>query len=334
MGETVSVLGAGSWGTALACLLTRNGHQVSLWCHTEAQARRLGLDRSNERYLPGIQFPPRLRVTSDLDEAVRHRDWLLLVVPSHAFAECLSRIAPLIPVGRAIAWATKGLEPSRGALLHQVARELLPDAGPLAVLSGPSFAREVALGLPTAITAGCEDEHFARRLAEALHNPRFRVYTSDDVIGIEVGGAVKNVLAIAAGVSDGLGFGANARAALITRGLHEITRLGLVLGARPETFMGLAGLGDLVLTCTDDQSRNRRVGLRLAEGKSLEEALQTIGQEAEGVLTARLVHRLAVDRGIDMPICEQTHGLLYEGLPPQQAVSNLLERELKSEIGI
>lgn len=331
MSHSVAVLGAGSWGTALACLLAGNGQPTVLWSHSPEHAAACQSGRHNPRYLPELRFPTALEVTAELGAAVAVAEWILVATPSRAFAPTLSAVAPFLRTNTPVAWATKGLEPQRGVLLHEVARDLLPAAGPLAVVSGPSFAGEVARGLPTAVTVASSTPAFAWRVAEALHNPRFRVYAGDDVTGVEVGGAVKNILAIAAGVSDGLGFGSNARAALITRGLTEMTRLGLTLGARAETFMGLAGLGDLVLTCTDDQSRNRRVGLALAAGQSLAEALQRIGQEAEGVPTTGLVRALAQARNVDMPICEQTYSLLYQHLPPEQAVRNLLERALRFE---
>jgi glycerol-3-phosphate dehydrogenase (NAD(P)+) len=253
-----------------------------------------------------------------------------VVVPSHAFRETLTRLTPRLKPHMRIAWATKGLEPESGKLLHEVAEEIV-GARPAAVISGPTFAREVAAGLPTAVTVASATPQFAADLASRLHSDTFRAYTSDDVIGVEVGGAVKNVLALAAGIADGLGFGANTRAALITRGLAEIMRLGVALGGKRETFMGLAGLGDLVLTCTDDQSRNRRLGLALARGTSLSDALREIGQIVEGVATAREVMRLAKAHGIEMPISEQVHCVLHEGKNPRAAVQSLLQREQKAE---
>jgi glycerol-3-phosphate dehydrogenase (NAD(P)+) len=243
----------------------------------------------------------------------------------------LSQLAPLVPAEVGIVWATKGFDPETGRLLHEVALER---AGPreLAVLSGPSFAAEVARGLPTAVTVAASNLAFAERCAALVRSERFRAYTHDDLIGVQVGGAAKNVLAVATGIADGLGFGANTRAALITRGLAELIRLGRALGARQQTFMGLAGLGDLVLTCTDDQSRNRRLGLALAQGKTASQALTAIGQEVEGVVTARAVHRIAHDRRIDMPISEQVHAVLYRGQTPEAATRELLERAGRSEL--
>lgn len=326
----IAVLGPGSWGTALAILLARHGAEVCLWGHDPEEVAALVRDRENKRFLPGIPLPDRLQPGDDLAACLDGADEVLVVVPSHAFAAVVRRIAELCPELRSLSWATKGFDPASGRLLHQVARELLPHTH-LAVVSGPTFAKEVAQGMPTAITVAATDAEHAARLAGYLHGDTFRAYTGDDVAGVEVGGAAKNVMAIAAGIADGLGFGANARAALITRGLAEITRLGLELGGKPETFMGLAGLGDLTLTCTDNQSRNRRMGLALAAGKTIEEAKAEIGQAVEGVGTAREVYQLAQKLGVDMPITEQTYKVLYEGLDPKQAVMNLLQREPKAE---
>lgn len=329
-GTSFAVLGAGSWGTALAILLARNGASVRLWGHLPEAVATLARDRENREFLPGIAFPPELQPEANLERAIEGVDEVLVVVPSHAFRDTLSAIAPLLQPDQSVSWATKGLEPHSGELLHHVAAEVLPQHS-LAVLSGPSFATEVARGLPTAISVASEDILHARRLATALHSDCFRAYASDDVTGLEVGGAAKNVMAIAAGIADGLGFGANARAALITRGLAEIMRFGLALGAKAETFMGLAGMGDLTLTCTDDQSRNRRMGLALARGLTLEQARKEIGQEVEGVRAAREIHHRALALGVEMPITDQTYQVLYQGLDPQQAVQNLLSREPRDE---
>jgi glycerol-3-phosphate dehydrogenase (NAD(P)+) len=324
------VLGAGSWGTALAILLARHGAGVRLWGHEPEKVEILDRDRENREYLPGVDFPDGLTPTASLAEALDGVDDILIVVPSHAFAEVVDQIANIRPDTATLSWATKGLEPHSSRPLHQVAAERLPDAQ-FAVLSGPTFAGEVARGAPTAITVAASARDYAERIAERLNGDTFRAYTSEDLIGVEVGGATKNVMAIAAGIADGLGFGANARAALITRGLAEITRLGLALGGHAETFMGLAGLGDLTLTCTDDQSRNRRMGLALARGLGIDEARDEIGQEVEGVATTREIHQLAHRLGIEMPITEQVYRILYEGLDPHEAVHNLLERDPKAE---
>jgi glycerol-3-phosphate dehydrogenase (NAD(P)+) len=326
----LAVLGAGSWGTALAVHLARNGADVSLWGHDPEATVALRRDRENRHYLPGIELPNGLTPTSDLAESVCNADEILLVVPSHAFAEVCAGVAELRPGLRTLSWATKGFDPHSNALLSDVAAQLLPDSN-LAVISGPTFAGEVARRLPTAITVASNNRMHADRVAAYLHGDNFRAYTSDDLIGVQVGGATKNVMAIAAGISDGLGFGANARAALITRGLHEIMLLGQAMGGKAETFMGLAGLGDLALTCTDDQSRNRRMGLALARGLDIAAAKREIGQEVEGVATAREVRMKSRLLGVEMPITEQTYQVLYEGLDPRAAVHNLLSREAKPE---
>ena len=330
-GERVAVLGAGSWGTALAILLCRNGHEVRLWGHDPAHIAQLQRDAENKAFLPGAPLPRSLEPVADLRRALTDATALLLVVPSQFFADVLLQAAPLMPAELGIAWATKGFEPGTGRLLHEVALDVAGERD-LGVLSGPSFAAEVAHGLPTAITVAATRPSFAQRLAALVHAERFRAYTHDDLIGVQVGGAAKNVLAIATGIADGLGFGANSRAALITRGLTELIRLGVALGARRETFMGLAGLGDLVLTCTDDQSRNRRLGLALARGQSAQEAMAAIGQEVEGFVTARAVRTIAERHGVEMPISEQVHAVLYEARSPEVATRLLLERAGKAEL--
>ncbi|WP_434149803.1 NAD(P)H-dependent glycerol-3-phosphate dehydrogenase [Methylocaldum gracile subsp. desertum] len=327
----VSVLGAGSWGTALALLIARNGHPTVLWGHHPEHLAKLNAARCNERYLPGARFPDNLRVVANLEEAVKTAEILVVAVPSHAFRNLLMDLAPHLTPESKIAWATKGLELQSGKLLHQVTEDVLGPDIPAAVLSGPSFARDLAANLPTAITVASREIEFAKMLAGLLHNNRFRAYTTEDIIGVQLGGATKNVLAIAAGVADGLGFGANSRAALITRGLAEMMRLGLALGGKPETFMGLAGVGDLILTCTDNQSRNRRFGLGLGKGLPREQVAAEIGQEIEGILTTKVIYQLAQSLGIEMPITEQTYKILYEGLAPSEAVNNLLLREQKPE---
>lgn len=327
----VAVLGAGSWGTALAIQLARGGRPAILWGHDSGHMARIAQERCNARYLPDVMLPESLRVEADLAAALSGVRDVLVAVPSHAFRAVLEAVKPHLRTDARLLWATKGLESGSRKLLHEVVSDVLGTAIPTAVVSGPTFAREVAKGLPTAVTVASADPAFARDVAERLHSETFRAYTGDDVIGVEVGGAVKNVLAIAAGIADGLGFGANARTALITRGLAEVMRLGIALGGRAETFMGLAGLGDLVLTCTDDQSRNRRLGLALGRGETLEQALTAIDQVVEGVQTAREVYELAQSLGIDMPITEQVYCVLYEGCTPRHAVHALLNRVQKSE---
>jgi glycerol-3-phosphate dehydrogenase (NAD(P)+) len=288
-------------------------------------------DRENKRYLPDVPFPPNLEVCPDLEDCLKGARDVLVVVPSHGLRDTLTQIKPLLGNDSRVCWATKGFELSTGKLPHQVAAEVLGPDIPVAVLSGPTFAKEVGAGLPTAMTIASNNAEFAQDLARAISSDNFRAYTSDDIIGVEVGGAVKNALAIGAGMSDGLGFGANTRIALINRGLVELMRLGVALGAKKETFMGLAGMGDLVLTCTDDLSRNRRMGLALAAGKSVEETQKEIGQVVEGVKAAKAVHEVAEKLGIEMPIVNQVYRILYEGATPREAVEALMRRELKPE---
>jgi len=330
-GHSIGVIGAGSWGTALAIQLARAGTDTCLWGMEDDVMDGLSNDRINHRFLPDIKVPDNLGVCPDLEKTVReHRD-LLMVVPSHVFRMVLEQIKPWLQPDARIAWATKGFELSTGKLANEVATEVLGDKVPLAVISGPTFATEVAKGLPTYMTVAATDEEFGNDLSEAFTNKTFKAYTSDDLIGVQVGGAIKNVLAIATGMSDGLGFGSNTRVAIITRGLLELTRLGVALGAKEETFTGLSGMGDLVLTCTDNQSRNRRMGLALASGKTMEEAAEEIGQVVEGVKAAKAVHEVSAKVGVDMPICEQVYLMLYEGLSMQDAVNSLLSRPVTEE---
>ncbi len=332
MSYDIGVIGGGSWGTALGMLLARNGRATALWDRDRAHVETMARTRENARYLPGVPLPEGLEPVSDLALAAA-AEQVLVVVPSHAFREVLRSLRPHLSGQAGIFWATKGLERESGKLLHEVlAEELGPDR-PAAVLSGPTFAGEVARALPTAATVASRWPELARAAAEALSNETFRAYTSEDVVGVQLGGAVKNVLAIAAGISDGLGFGANARAALVTRGLAEIMRLGIRMGGQPETFMGLAGMGDLVLTCTDDQSRNRRFGLALARGLSQAEARAEIGQVVEGVGTAPVVMKLAREHGVELPITAEVYRLLYEGGDPAGAVHRLFTRAVKPEFG-
>jgi glycerol-3-phosphate dehydrogenase (NAD(P)+) len=329
----MAVIGAGSWGTALAVHLARTGHPTALWGLAPPDLSDLARDRRNQRFLPEAPFPEALVVAPDLRSAVDGAEDVLIAVPSHGFRACLVQVAPLLRRGMRVCWATKGFELETGKLPHQVAGEVLGASVPMAVLSGPTFAREVGLGLPTAMTVASRDHDYAMALAQALSAENFRAYASTDMVGVEVGGATKNVLAIGAGISDGLGFGANTRVAMITRGLAEMMRLGVALGAEKETFMGLAGLGDLVLTCTDDQSRNRRFGLALAAGKSSEQAQRDIGQVVEGVLAARALHDVARTAGVEMPITEQIYRVIHQGAPARDAVAALMSRAIRSERG-
>jgi glycerol-3-phosphate dehydrogenase (NAD(P)+) len=329
--DVIAVLGAGSWGTALAIQFARSGHPTRLWGRDAAQLATMARERCNQRYLPGAAFPDTLTVTPQVDAALDGAQDVVISVPSHALRGLLRELASRFAPGIRLAWATKGFELDTGKLPHQIAREVLGDKFPVAVLSGPTFAKEVGAGLPTAMTIASPNAEFATALAKSLSSSNFRAYTSTDIVGVEVGGAVKNVLAVAAGLSDGLGFGANTRIALITRGLAEMTRLGVALGAQKETFMGLAGLGDLVLTCTDNQSRNRRFGLALAAGKSVPDALREIGQVVEGYQAARAVYLVAQREKVAMPIVEGLYKALYEGAPAADVVRALMTRPVKAE---
>ncbi len=329
--STIAVLGAGSWGTALAIALTRNHFDINLWDRNAQLIDQISATGTNQRYIPGIQLPASIHATANLEAAVKDALYILLAVPSRGFRTVLRNIAGL-PSSHKIVWASKGLEPGTGKFLHEMASEELAPNSLYAAVSGPSFALEVARGLPTAVTVASSNSKFAEEIAATLHSQTLRTYTSNDIIGVALGGAVKNVLAIAAGIADGLGFGANTRAALITRGLAEIIRLGEAMGGRQETFMGLTGVGDLVLTCTDDQSRNRRLGLALGRGDTLATALETIGQAVEGVHTAREVAQLAEKYQVDMPIVEQVDKVLNQNRSPAAAVKALLTRDSKAEV--
>jgi len=328
----IAVVGAGSWGTALALQFARVGCDVRLGGLFEIDLLEAMVEeRENKRYLPDVKFPANLTAHPDLADCIDGARDILVVVPSHGLRDTLTKIKPMLGPDSRICWATKGFELSTGKLPHQVAAEVLGPDFPVAVLSGPTFAKEVAAGLPSAMTIASNNADFAQSLAHAISSDNFRAYTSDDIIGVEVGGAVKNALAIGAGMSDGLGFGANTRIALINRGLVELMRLGVALGAKKETFMGLAGMGDLVLTCTDNLSRNRRMGLALAAGKTIEEAQEEIQQVVEGVKAAKAVHEVAEELGIEMPIVNQVYRILYEGLAPRKAVETLMRRPLTPE---
>lgn len=328
----ISVIGAGSYGTALAICLARNGHRTLLWGRNSEHVAEMERTRANEKYLPSSKFPETLHVEADLSKAVKASKNILLVVPSHAFGDMLSDIKPHLLDGARLAWATKGLEHKSGRLLQDVAREELGEEISLAVLSGPTFAKEMVAGLPTAISLSSTDDEFVTDISNLLHCEKtFRVYSNKDFIGVQLGGAVKNVIAIGAGMADGIGFGANARTALITRGLAEMTRLGAALNAEPATFMGMAGLGDLVLTCTDNQSRNRRFGLALGNGVDVEQAMADIGQVVEGYRNTKEVYMLAERVGVEMPIVEQVYQVLYCGKAAKLAAIDLLAREKKFE---
>ena len=323
----ITVLGAGAWGTAIAVSLGAR-HQVVLWGRDPGQCRDIAAARRNERYLPEIALSPQLAIEADFGAAVSAAELVLVATPTAALREMLARLAPL---QQPAVWLCKGFEPQSAELPHQIAARVLAPGSAYGVLSGPSFALEVARGLPTALTLASADAGFSQATARALHGPRLRVYFSSDIAGVEIGGAVKNVMAIATGIADGLGLGANARAALITRGLAEITRLGVKLGGRPETFTGLTGAGDLILTCTGELSRNRRVGLGLAQGKKLDDILRELGHVAEGVHTAAAVEKRALELDIDMPITRAVCAVLFGGVSPREAVEQLLARDPKGE---
>jgi glycerol-3-phosphate dehydrogenase (NAD(P)+) len=341
MTPRVAVLGAGSWGTALAALIVRHGNPVTLWGRDRATIAAISERHENPRYLPGIALPESLRATTNIADSLEGADLVLVVVPSHAFAETLHAVAPHRPAHAGVAWATKGFEPGSGRFLHEVADDILDngrlDNGrrhegvPLAVVTGPSFAKEVAAGLPTALTVHSDSADFAQQVADVLHGPAFRAYTGDDMLGAELGGAMKNVLAVATGVADGMQLGLNARAGLITRGLNEMLRLNAAIGGKAETLMGLAGLGDLVLTCTGDLSRNRRLGLALGRGHSLEDAVREIGQVVESVQTADEVMRQAERHGIELPISSAVRAVLHGEITPADGLRQLLAREQKPE---
>lgn len=327
----IAVMGAGSWGTALALLLAQRGQIVRLWGRNTERIAEMAQQRVNSYYLPGYPFPNTLSVTSDLAEAVDGVGDLVIVVPSHAFRQHLSDLLPLLKHSSRLAWATKGLDPSTGKLLHEVVEEIVPWSIPTAILAGPSFATEVASNLPTAVTIASEDVQFSNDLVERFHSTTFRAYINVDRVGVQVSGAVKNPLAIAAGISDGLGYGANARCALITRALAELSRLGLAMGGQMGTFMGLSGLGDLVLTCTSSQSRNWRFGYALGQGHPIDQAEREVGQVVEGRQNAIIVAKRAATLGIEMPIVEQVSKVVQGQMSATEAVQTLLTRSVKFE---
>lgn len=329
--ESVSVIGAGSWGTALAQQLAERQYQVRLWGRNSQHIADINKSHCNTRYLPSVSLSNNIRAYDAIGDALKDSKLVLLVVPSSAFRDTLKQIKPYCSDDTLIAWACKGLEKDSAKRLQQILLEEWPSVKHYGIASGPTFALELAKGLPTAITIAGNTDQASQNIAKFLHGGCLRCYTSTDVVGVELGGAIKNALAIAAGITDGLNLGANTRAALITRGLNEMVKLGVALGGQIQTFYGLAGLGDLILTCTDDQSRNRRLGLALGGGQSLDAALTEIDQVVEGVNTARELYQLAQQLDIDMPICDKVYRVLYQGLSPTDAVYELLERELKAE---
>ena len=327
--QKIAILGAGSWGTAIALHLANHGYLVNLWSHNAIHVHKMQKDQQNKPYLPDIHFPRNLTPCVSYEKAITNVDFVLIAVPSHAFAKILNQL--LQPPKLGIAWLTKGLDPATHLLLHELIKAKWGQNYPIAVISGPSFAKEVAKSLPTAIVVAGNDPGYFTKVRDLLHHGNMRVYTSDDYIGVQICGAVKNVLAIACGISDGLNYGANAKAALITRGLAEMTRLGISLGAKIETFLGLAGVGDLVLTCTDNQSRNRRYGLLIGQGKSLAAAEQDIGQVVEGKYNAKQICQLAQEQQVEMPICTVVNEILQGKVSAQEAVIQLMQRPVKHE---
>ena len=331
--DTLTVLGAGSWGTAIAKGLADRGHTVRLWARREEQARAIQETRENATYLPGARLPETLTATHDLERALAGSHGVYVVVPSHGLRQVVSEARPFLPAHGPIVSATKGIENDSLLWMTRVLEDVLPEEthGRICALGGPSFAKEVAAGMPSAVCLASRDSRIGMLAQQQLASERFRVYTTEDIVGVEIGGALKNVMAIAAGAADGLGFGHNARAALITRGLAEMARLGMHLGANPLTLAGLSGLGDLVLTCTGELSRNRRVGLEMASGRSLAAVLADMRMVAEGVKTAKSAYDLAAREAVDMPITTEVYRALYEGKPPSEAVGSLLSRNLRSE---
>lgn len=330
--RSITIIGSGSYGTALAITLSRNGHKVFLWGHNPKHQEKLKIDRCNHIFIPGIIFPKTLQVKKNLQSAINASNNLLIVIPSKNFAELLYKIKPLLKTNSRIVWATKGLEKNTGRFLKDVAVEILGEKIPLAIISGPSFAKELAIGLPTAITLSATEKNFAKDLKKLFqYDKNLKIYKNSDFIGVQLGGVVKNIIAIGAGISDGIGFGANARTALITRGLNEMTRLGTTLGAKAKTFIGMSGLGDLMLSCTDNQSRNRRFGMLLGQGIKIKKAQKIIGQTVEGFYNTKEVKILANKNKVFMPITEQIYQVLYLKKNVYEAIINLLCREKKNK---
>lgn len=333
MKTKIGVLGGGSWGTTLANMLAENKDlHIELWVREPELVKEIKKTRENSWYLPGVKLTPELKVSSDLEEVVRDKDYYLLVVPCQFIRQTLKQVKELFPASPVIICASKGIEIESLSPLSSVVKEVLAEKEPIyAILSGPSFAKEVSLKLPTAVSLGCEREEVGKKIQKFFSNNYFRVYYNSDYRGVELGGALKNVMALAAGIADGLGFGHDARAALITRGLAEMSRLGVALGAKERTFMGLSGMGDLVLTCTGNLSRNRQVGLRLGKGEKLKDIIASMRMVAEGVKTTEAVYKLATKLNIDLPITSQVYAILYEDKDPKVAVLELMQRKLKEE---
>ena len=328
--KTISVIGSGSWGTALAVMLDKYGHDVIIWSRREEEAKKLREDRENKKYLPKISLGEKMSITSNIEEAVKGRDIVISAVPSRAVRETVEKMAPFLSKGQVIVNVAKGLEDGTLLRISEVIEECVPECF-VCTLVGPSHAEEVGRDIPTACTISCKDMSVAKMVQEEFMNPYFRVYTNEDMIGMEIGAAMKNVIALAAGMSDGLGFGDNTKAALMTRGMVEISRLGIAMGGKSETFAGLSGIGDLIVTCTSMHSRNRRAGIMLGEGKSLEETLDEVKMVVEGVNTAQAAYGLAKKFGVSMPITEEINKVLFQGKDAHKAVMELMMREGKSE---
>ncbi len=328
--ETTAILGAGGWGTALAAIWAKDGRDILLWGHDPSRVERLRESRINHDYLPGVSLPENIRLTSDLAECGQ-AGLVVFVVPSTAFREIANRFARVLKNGNSVVLScTKGIEHTSGLRMSQIAAEVLPNH-PCAVLSGPNLAAEVARGLPTATVLGCSDERLAENLQTFLGNQRFRIYRSDEVIGIELGGALKNVFAIPAGICDGLGLGDNSKAALVTRALAELLRLGGAMGGSASTFYGLSGAGDLMATCFSQQSRNRRVGERLGRGESIDQIISSMKMVAEGVPTTKSAYECARRLQVESPIIDEVHAILYQGKPPMKSLDDLMQRDQKAE---
>lgn len=326
----IAVIGAGSWGTALAILLNENGHHVTLWSHRESEAEHIRTTRLHETKLEGIRIPEQIQITSDMEKAVRDKEVCVVVVPSTCVRETAEKMKPYLAAGTYVVSASKGIEEKTLYTMTDILEEVLPDAQ-TSVLSGPSHAEEVARKLPTTCVIGAHREDQARYLQRLFMSPCFRVYISSDMTGIELGGALKNVIALAAGIADGMGYGDNVKAALITRGMAEVSRLGMKLGGHPQTFVGLTGIGDLIVTCASMNSRNRRAGILMGQGYSMEEAMKKVNMVVEGVYSARAARQLAMQNGIELPIIDQVNQVLFEGKDPKQAVAELMLRDPKIE---
>ena len=323
---TITVIGAGAWGTALALVLARGSHCVYLYTREVSHQKEMITARKNETYLPGVNFPENIKISENLENDITASDHVLIAVPSDAFEETLVKVQCYLRPHHGVIWATKGLDPKTGEFLNITAQKILTHDHPMAVLTGPSFAKEVAAGQPTAVIIAGTNESFVQTMQSIFQDKYFRTYRCDDFIGAQMGGAIKNIMAIAVGIADGLGFGSNTKAALMTRALAEMTRLGVALGAKPETFSGLSGLGDLILTCSDNQSRNRRFGYLLGQGKEIKTALKEVKQVVEGYSNTETLYKKIINSNIEMPIVIQMYHVLYQGLSPKEAVLNLLER--------